>query len=220
MGVGVQVSNTQSSGNTQNSGDEQDHRAVRRRRLRAAAAGVAAALAVGVAAVTATAASATPAGSAGTDSAADSAATAGLRAGNIPNPGPGFRIKFAYWVKQGVQTYTCDATGAWGAKSTPEATLYPYGFLPPVHHFAGPRWQAKDGSTIVGAVAQTVPKDGTIPWLLLNVTAHEGGGKQFADVTHISRVHTRGGVVPTGACTPGETEDVPYGADYVFWTAR
>jgi uncharacterized protein DUF3455 len=210
MGVRVQVDDVRDEG--------RDSRIRRGRRSRAAAAGVAAALAVGAAAMTATTASAAPA--AAVDAAADPVAVAGIRPADIPNPGPGFRVKFAYRVGQGVQTYTCDATGAWGAKSTPEATLYPYGFLPPVHHFAGPRWQARDGSTVVGAVARTVPKDGTIPWLLLDVTAHEGGGRQLADVTHISRVRTRGGVVPTGSCTLGATRAVPYGADYVFWTVR
>jgi Protein of unknown function (DUF3455) len=196
-----------------------DVRGRARRRLRAVSVGFAAALALGVTAMTATAASATE--SAGADSvvAADPATAAG-----IPNPGAGYRIKFVYWVKQGVQTYTCDTTGAWGPKSTPEATLYPFGPLPPVHHFAGPRWQAKDGSTIVGKVnplpTSTVPKPGTIPWLLLDVTAHEGGGKQLVDVTHVSRIFTRGGAVPTGTCTPGATQSVPYGADYVFWVKK
>lgn len=210
MGVLLQVDDVRDD-------EVQNSRIRRGRRLRAAAAGVAAALAVGVAAVTMTTASAAPAAD---TAAADATVAAGLRPVDIPNPGPGFRITFAYRVAQGVQTYTCDATGTWGAKSVPEATLYPYGFLPPVHHFGGPRWQAKDGSTVLGAVEQTVPKDGTIPWLLLKVTAHEGGGRQLADVTHISRVRTRGGVVPSGTCTPGATQAVPYGADYVFWTAR
>ena len=88
-------------------------------------------------------------------------------------------------------------------------------------HFAGPRWRAHDGSTVVGAVAQSVPQDGTIPWLLLNVTAHEnsGPGKQLDDVTHISRVNTTGGMGPTGAGKPGAQKAVPYGTDYVFWKA-
>jgi hypothetical protein len=204
--------------------DVQDRRAGRRRRLRAAAAGVAAALAVGAAALTASTASAAPTETAG----ADAAAAAGLRAGDIPNPGAGFRIKFAYWVGEGVQTYTCGPAGTWNAASTPDAKLYAYGFLPPVHHFgssvdpAGPRWEAKDGSTVIGKANpdKTVQKPGTIPWLLLDVIAHQGGGKQMADVTHISRIHTRGGVVPAGACSPGTTKAVPYGADYVFWAKR
>jgi uncharacterized protein DUF3455 len=198
--------------------DGQIEGARRRRRLRAAAAGVAAALALGTAVATAGAASAdTATGPAG------AAQPASLRVGgDIPNPGPGFRVKFAYWVKEGTQTYTCDATGAWGAKSVPEAKLYAYGFLPPVHHYAGPRWTAKDGSTIVGTVdtTKTVPQEGTIPWLLLDVTGHEGPAGQMSDVTDISRVHTRGGAAPTGACTAGQTQAVPYGADYVFWTKR
>jgi hypothetical protein len=130
-------------------------------------------------------------------------------------------VKFAYWVKEGTQTYACDAaTGTWATKSTPEAKLYAYGFLPPIHHFGGPRWQAKDGSTLLGTVRTSVPKDGTIPWLLLDVKYEGGGGRQLTDVTNISRVHTRGGVGPTGACQAGDTKAVPYGADYIFWTKR
>jgi len=136
-----------------------------------------------------------------------------------PKPTGDYRVQSVYKVVKGVQTYTCDATGAWGAASTPEAQLARYGRPGKIHHYAGPRWTARDGSTVVGAVDTRVPQTGTIPWLLLKVTAHENDGprKELHPVEWISRVKTTGGVSPTGTCTPGETSSVPYGADYVFW---
>ena len=50
--------------------------------------------------------------------------------------------------------------------------------------------------------------------------AHEGPAGEFSAVTHISRIRTTGGVAPTRPCTVGETQAVPYGADYLFWTKR
>ena len=67
-----------------------------------------------------------------------------------------------------MQIYDCvanpDGTGTWSTpRSTPAALLRAYGRGGYIHHFGGPRWQARDGSTLVGAVAESVPQDGTIP---------------------------------------------------------
>ncbi|MEU7866590.1 DUF3455 domain-containing protein [Dactylosporangium sp. NPDC049140] len=143
-----------------------------------------------------------------------------------PTPGRDFRIGSAYRVTAGTQTYACtanpDGTGTWAAKSTPEASLLRYGRpATTIHHYAGPRWQSDvDHSTILGAVDQTVPKDGTIAWLLLHVAAHENTTPGELDpVRFISRVNTTGGVGPVGPCTPGSDapRSVAYTADYVFW---
>jgi hypothetical protein len=141
-----------------------------------------------------------------------------------PNPGDGFRIKAAYKVVYGVQIYSCvanaDGTFTWSTPaSVPEALLRAYGSWRLIYHFEGPRWRAIDGSTVVAGVLERVAKEGTIPWLLLGVTAHENSrpGLELDDVTHISRVNTSGGVGPTGACEAGATRRVRYGADYVFW---
>ncbi|WP_432973898.1 DUF3455 domain-containing protein [Dactylosporangium sp. CA-233914] len=143
-----------------------------------------------------------------------------------PTPGAEFRIGSAYRVTSGTQTYSCtanpDGSGTWATKSTPEAQLRRYGRPPTtMHHYAGPRWESGvDHSIVVGAVDQTVPKDGTIAWLLLHVAAHENTAPGELDrVAFISRVNTTGGVGPTGACTPGTDapRTVPYTADYVFW---
>ncbi len=150
------------------------------------------------------------------------AAADGSISSDIPNPGPGFRLLSAYRVTTGVQIYACTAAGTWSTSSTPEAQLKRYGRRGTIHHDAGPRWTSnQDGSTIVGVVDTRVPKDGPIPWLLLHVSAHENSapGKELDDVAFVSRIHTSGGVGPTGACTPGTDADraVPYHADYLFW---
>lgn len=137
-----------------------------------------------------------------------------------PTPGAGFTIKGAYRVAAGVQEYACTDAGTWATASTPSALLLRYGSLRPMYHYAGPRWRALDGSITLGEVATRVPKDGTIPWLLLTAAPEKSRpGQELHRVTHISRVNTSGGVGPTGACTAGTTQKVPYGADYVFWAA-
>ncbi|GAA3281305.1 DUF3455 domain-containing protein [Dactylosporangium vinaceum] len=164
-----------------------------------------------------------------TDAATTIDATSGshfrLPAG-APTPGEGYRIGAAYRVTTGTQTYACttntDGTTTWATKSTPEATLQRYGRPPTtIHHYAGPRWESnRDHSIVVGAVDQTVPKTGTIAWLLLHVAAHENTTPgELNRVQFISRVNTTGGVGPTGPCTPGTDTpvSVPYTADYVFW---
>jgi hypothetical protein len=137
-----------------------------------------------------------------------------------PTPDGAYRITGAYRVVVGVQEYTCTSAGTWSTPtSVPEALLVRYGSPRPMYHYAGPRWKAFDGSITVGAVAERVPKEGTIPWLLLTATPEKSKpGQELHKVTHISRVNTSGGVGPTGACTAGATQRVRYGADYVFWT--
>src|SRR3954449_12128016 len=71
----------------------------------------------------------------------------------------------------GVQIYSCNATAsgfAWGFVA-PRADLYnDHGKLI-ITHFAGPSWQAKDGSKVVGHLIRPVTVDRTaIPWLLLS----------------------------------------------------
>jgi hypothetical protein len=197
-------------------------RARLRRRLRFAAAGVAAAVALGVAAVSTTAAGAAPAPPDAAGAAELQAAGVAGGLGGIPNPGPGFRVKSVYKVTSGTQTYACTDAGTWATSSTPEAQLRRYLSRDRIHHFGGPRWESEqDGSRVLGKVRPeaTVQKPGTIPWLLLDVVAHEAPGELDA-VTHISRIRTTGGVAPTGTCTAGQTQAVPYGADYIFWTKR
>src|SRR3954469_2295972 len=132
-------------------------------------------------------------------------------------PGPGFVPASAYLAK-GTQTYTCTSAGSWPTSgSVPEATLVrlPLGG-DTIHHYAGPRWEAKDGSILLGTVRTRVPKSGTIPWLLLDVT-HEGNPGALTPVTNVSRILTSGGMAPAGACAPGTTTSPADTAVYVCW---
>jgi Protein of unknown function (DUF3455) len=128
----------------------------------------------------------------------------------------------------GVQIYACGAAGSgygWSL-AAPRADLYDDNGKVIVTHFAGPTWQAKDGSHVKGQVVNRVTVDSTsIPWLLLSATATAAGtdGDRLAGTTYIQRVATIGGLAPAAAeCTAGTAgmvEEVPYLADYYFWKA-
>ena len=82
-------------------------------------------------------------------------------------------------------------------------------------HFAGPSWELADGSLVVGNA--TGRADGAtaddIPWLKLEGSAGQG---QFAKVTVVQRINTKGGAL-AGACgKAGDMAAVPYASDYVF----
>jgi hypothetical protein len=88
-------------------------------------------------------------------------------------------------------------------------------------HFAGPTWQAQDGSSVKGAVVARAdaPSKNAIPWLLLAATPQDGDGV-FSTITHIQRLETKGGVAPTKGCAvtnAGEEVRVPYKATYAFY---
>ena len=121
----------------------------------------------------------------------------------------------------GVQIYSCNATG-W-ALAGPRANLYDKHGKLVATHFAGPTWQAKDGSKVVGARVNGVKVDPTaIDWLLLSTTSTTPG--RFGGTTYIQRINTTGGLIPAAAdCnagTVGTQREVPYTADYVFFKQR
>jgi hypothetical protein len=81
---------------------------------------------------------------------------------------------------RGVQIYTCEQVSggfAWRLKA-PEAALLDAAGTEVGRHFAGPSWQAKDGSTVVGEplVSSQSPTEGSIPWLVLRAKSHTGSG--------------------------------------------
>jgi hypothetical protein len=123
----------------------------------------------------------------------------------------------------GVQIYTCNATGgsfAWTLVA-PDARLYDDHGKRIISHYAGPTWEAKDASRVVGARVDGVTVDPkAIPWLLLSATS-TGRPGLLAQTTFIQRLETRGGLAPAaGACnrfTVGARVKVPYTADYYFW---
>jgi hypothetical protein len=122
----------------------------------------------------------------------------------------------------GVQIYRCAASP--DAKVPVWTLEAPHAVLgsgaPSVIHFAGPTWQALDGSKIKGArlASAAAPDAGAVPWLLLSATP-EGEGT-FARTTHVQRLATAGGVAPTTGCDASHVEArvlVPYRSTYFFY---
>jgi uncharacterized protein DUF3455 len=121
----------------------------------------------------------------------------------------------------GVQIYTCN--GSTWSSAVPRANLYDDHGKLIITHFAGPSWQAKDGSKAVGKLVNKVIVDPTaIPWLLLSATTTPGlDGDRLVDTSFIQRINTSGGLTPPAAdcnaATAGSVVEVPYTADYFFW---
>jgi hypothetical protein len=124
------------------------------------------------------------------------------------------------YAAKGVQIYVCRIKGtanAWDFKA-PQAELFDAQDRPFAKHYAGPSWEAPDGSKAVGKVLATepAPTAGAIPWLLLS--AQSSGSGVLAGVRFVQRVNTSGGVAPAGACPKvGAEQRVDYTADYVFY---
>ncbi|HET9207212.1 MAG TPA: DUF3455 domain-containing protein [Burkholderiaceae bacterium] len=128
---------------------------------------------------------------------------------------------------RGVQIYECralpNATGASWAFVAPDAELLDARGAVAGKHYAGPHWEAADGSKIVGAVKARAdaPQASAIPWLLLSAKSVGGPGR-FAKVTSVQRIHTVGGLAPAKPCDPstlGAIERVPYTADYLLFSS-
>lgn len=130
---------------------------------------------------------------------------------------------------KGVQVYECrarteQAGGYEWAFVAPEADLFDGRGNRIGRHYAGPRWESTDGSTIVGTLKERAgaPLADAIPWLLLIVTS-AGPEGLFSKVTSIQRVNTVGGVAPNDGCAQsavGKTARVKYTADYYFFTIK
>ena len=127
---------------------------------------------------------------------------------------------------KGVQIYSCKSESAefhWTLKA-PEAQLFDKKEQLIGRHFAGPAWQANDGSRITGKVAATAasPDAESIPWLLVKVVGHEGDGI-FSRAITIQRLNTKGGKAPASGCDAGRVNQevrVPYSADYFFYAPK
>lgn len=126
----------------------------------------------------------------------------------------------------GVQIYRCgppkSAEGGAGAVwnlEAPRATLTDQRGEGVARHYAGPTWEATDGSKITGKVAARADatEPGAIAWLLLT-TESAGTAGRFDKVRAVQRLFTSGGSAPKGGCAKvGEVLEVPYRAMYVFW---
>ena len=95
---------------------------------------------------------------------------------------------------KGDQIYTWDGK-AWKLKA-PDATFDGGGVKG--KHYAGPTWEADDGSKVMGKklVEHKSPDADAVGWLLIGASSHEGHGV-LADVTYVQRIHTTGGKAPS-----------------------
>jgi hypothetical protein len=127
---------------------------------------------------------------------------------------------------KGDQIYACKADGehfAWTLKA-PDAQLSDEVGKPFGKHFAGPTWEANDGSRVTGKAVANAPSPAgdSIPWLLVTAVSRSGEGK-LARVTSIQRIHTKGGKAPASGCDAahaGEEQRAAYSADYVFFAPK
>jgi hypothetical protein len=142
---------------------------------------------------------------------------------------PGDQVVLMKASARGAQIYVCKAkadaaaTFEWSLKA-PEADLTDDQGNKIGKHYAGPTWEAVDGSKVVGQkkAQADAPEAGAIPWLLLEAKSNEGAGT-MGHVKTIQRVDTHGGKAPTEGCdvahANAETR-VPYTATYYFYGAR
>jgi hypothetical protein len=126
----------------------------------------------------------------------------------------------------GVQIYECKAAKddpvqfSWTLKA-PEADLKDPSGKPVGKHYAGPTWEASDGSKVMGEVVakRDAPDAGSIPWLLLRAKSTSGSGV-FGAIASIQRLRTVGGSPPANGCDSsqsGKELRVPYSAVYRFY---
>src|ERR1700732_5012623 len=127
---------------------------------------------------------------------------------------------------KGDQVYTCkeDVTQFTWTLKAPDAQLFDKDGKPFGKHFAGPSWEASDGSRVTGkAVANAPSPDAdSIPWLLVNIVSHDGSGV-LCRATTTQRLNTSGGKAPSSGCDSshsGEKVLVPYSADYLFYAPK
>jgi hypothetical protein len=127
---------------------------------------------------------------------------------------------------KGDQIYSCKEDGgqfSWALKA-PDAQLFDKDNRPFGKHYAGPSWEANDGSKIVGKAAANAPSPdaGSIPWLLVTVISRSGEGV-LARVTSLQRLNTKGGKAPASGCDAahsGQEVRTPYSADYLFYIPK
>ena len=113
-----------------------------------------------------------------------------------------------------------------------DAAAYEWAFVGPVaklldgrskevgKYYAGPTWEAMDGSKVTGKQVAVAPASaGSIPLQLVKAEPATGAGA-MSGITYIQRVNTKGGVAPAEPCSAqssGTRKQVPYQADYVFF---
>jgi hypothetical protein len=125
---------------------------------------------------------------------------------------------------RGVQIFRCERLGdafQWRFRQ-PEAELFDGQGQAVGRHGANFSFEHRDGSRLLGTVMAHEPAGSAdaLPWLLLSA---KGFGKgEFAGVSYVQRLNTRGGMPPAG-CSAGQVNRllrVDFGADFVFYRPR
>ena len=83
-------------------------------------------------------------------------------------------------------------------------------------------WMVKNKGIDPDPSVASCPNSGSIQCVLLQSVGNKKGptgGNLLAKTTFIQRLNTSGGAVPTTACAVGQTQLVPYTADYFFFRA-
>ena len=128
----------------------------------------------------------------------------------------------ASFVGIGKQVYDCNAAGTAFVFREPVAGLLSRGVQAAIHG-KGPFWASFDGSRVEASSAGSAPSPDparNVLWLKLASTLNAGATGVFSNVKFIQRLDTRGGVAPTGTCSPLKTVAVDYTANYVFWAPK
>jgi len=129
----------------------------------------------------------------------------------------------------GFQIYECRASKSDPSKfewvfKAPQAELFKLSGSKIGKHYAGPTWEANDGSKVTGEVIakKNSPDLNAIPWLLLRARSISGIGI-FGQIKSIQRLNTVGGASPTGDCSSsnaGKEYLSPYEANYYFYVEK
>jgi len=160
----------------------------------------------------------------------------GLLAAEIPPPqvpenlkAPETEVVLLKAFGKGKQIYACKAKSDNAAQfewvlARPDADLLDAQGAKLGKHYAGPTWEATDGSKVIGQVQQraNAPQPDAVPWLLLKAKSTQGVGT-LGHVTYIQRVNTAGGVAPAGGCDKDHASaevSIDYHADYYFYGPR
>ena len=125
---------------------------------------------------------------------------------------------------KGDQIYQCSLNKgeySWETQA-PDAKLFDEQGKIVGNHTAGPLWEYKEGSRVVGRVVKKIDMapDASISWLLVEVVSHKGDGL-FSNVSFINRINTQGGLPPVSGCVAnhlGSEKRVAYTADYIFYS--
>lgn len=125
---------------------------------------------------------------------------------------------------KGDQIYQCSLNKgkySWEIQA-PDAKLFDAQGKIVGNHTAGPLWEYKQGSRVVGRVAKKIDMapGSAISWLLVEVVSHKGDGL-FSKVGFINRINTHGGLPPSSHCDAnhlGSEKRIAYTADYVFYS--